>query len=45
MNWALAGTLAELQHVDFGPPLHSLVIPGHLHDMEQGMLEALSIKA
>ena len=38
----LAGRLADLQHVDFGPPLHSLVVPGHLHEMEQSMLAALT---
>ena len=33
-----AGTLAQLQSVDFGAPLHSLVIAGEVHDMEQEML-------
>jgi diphthine methyl ester synthase len=31
----IAGTLEELQHVDFGEPLHSLIIVGkHIHEVE-----------
>lgn len=36
----VAGTLAELQDVDFGPPLHSLVlVGGAMHDLEAAMFE------
>ena len=31
----VAATLKELLELDFGPPLHSLVIPGHLHVLEE----------
>jgi len=31
----VAGTLEELRVVDFGPPLHCLVIPGTMHFLEQ----------
>lgn len=34
----VAGTLAELMEVDFGGPLHSLIVCGDLHDLE---IEAL----
>jgi diphthine synthase len=34
-----AGTAEALQSVDFGPPLHILVIPAELHDMERSYLE------
>ena len=39
-----AGSLADLQQVDFGAPLHSLVIPGHLHEMERDMVAALTLQ-
>jgi len=39
---AKAGRLAELVHVDFGGPLHAIVIPGRLHFLEE---EALRIVA
>jgi len=32
--------ISKLKDVDFGPPLHTLVLPGELHFMEQ---EALTI--
>jgi diphthine synthase len=38
----LAGSIGDLIKRDFGPPLHSLVIPGKLHFME---IEALQILA
>jgi diphthine synthase len=44
----LVGTLDELQQMDLGPPLHSLIIPGQLHEVEAEMLEhyrSLSRKA
>ena len=31
----VVGTLGELLHVDFGAPLHCLVIPGHVHPLEE----------
>ena len=37
-----AGAINDLINLDFGPPLHSLVIPGKLHFME---IEALSVLA
>ena len=30
----LYDTLQELQEIDFGPPLHSLIICGELHPLE-----------
>lgn len=33
----VAGTLKELLTVDFGKPLHSLAIAGHMHEMEEAM--------
>jgi diphthine methyl ester synthase len=37
----VAGTMKELLDVDFGPPLHSLIISGELHPIEQQMLQHL----
>jgi diphthine synthase len=37
-----AGTLSQIQDSDFGPPLHILVIPATLHDMEKRYLELFS---
>ncbi|MFY9749169.1 MAG: diphthine synthase [Methanoregula sp.] len=34
-----AGTADALCSMDFGPPLHVLVVPGELHDMERQYLE------
>lgn len=34
-----SGTLKELKEFDFGKPLHSLIIPGKLHEIESKMLE------
>ncbi|MGV8169592.1 MAG: diphthine synthase [Candidatus Nanoarchaeia archaeon] len=34
-----AGPLKEIIKEDFGKPLHSLIIPGKLHDIEKEMLE------
>jgi len=34
-----AGTAKALIDFDFGPPLHILVVPGELHDMERQYLE------
>lgn len=33
-----AGTMAELLNVDFGPPLHSLIIAGDTHVIENEIL-------
>jgi diphthine synthase len=37
-----AGTADALRSVDFGPPLHILVIPAELHDMEREYLEVFA---
>jgi diphthine synthase len=34
-----AGTAGALKPVDFGPPLHILIVPAELHDMERSYLE------
>jgi diphthine synthase len=34
-----AGTADTLKSVDFGPPLHILIVPAELHDMERSYLE------
>jgi diphthine synthase len=34
-----AGTASTLRSFDFGPPLHILVVPAELHEMERGYLE------
>jgi diphthine synthase len=34
-----AGTAGALKQVDFGPPLHILIVPAELHDMERSYLE------
>jgi diphthine synthase len=34
----IAGTMAELLVADFGAPLHSFIIPGKMHPMEEEML-------
>jgi len=39
----VAGTLQELQQVDFGDPLHSLVICGELHPLEADLVEHFRI--
>ncbi len=33
------GKLSELEKIDFGKPLHSLIIPGKLHFMEEEIIE------
>ncbi|HWG92522.1 MAG TPA: diphthine synthase [Candidatus Thermoplasmatota archaeon] len=38
----VAGPLAKLAEVDFGPPLHILVVPGSLHFSEEEALKALA---
>ncbi|KAI8803866.1 diphthine synthase [Cladochytrium replicatum] len=39
----IAGTLEELLEVDFGGPLHSLVIPGVMHFLEGDMVKSISV--
>jgi hypothetical protein len=34
----ISGTMAELLLADFGGPLHSFIIPGEMHPMEEEML-------
>ncbi len=33
------GTIKEIKKEDFGEPLHSIIIPGKLHDVEKEMLQ------
>mmetsp|Transcript_5378 Transcript_5378/g.7031 ORF Transcript_5378/g.7031 Transcript_5378/m.7031 type:complete len:127 (-) Transcript_5378:366-746(-) len=40
----VAGTLNELKNVDFGSPLHSLIICGELHDLELEVLKEYLIE-
>ncbi|KAH7425683.1 hypothetical protein KP509_11G066200 [Ceratopteris richardii] len=40
----VAGKMKDLLAVDFGPPLHSIVIPGSLHPVEEEMLAFFSIE-
>jgi len=40
----VAGTMGELLEVDFGEPLHSLILCGEVHEFEQEMLELFSIE-
>ena len=35
----LSGTMEELLTADFGAPLHSFIIPGEMHPMEEEMLD------
>eukprot|EP00271_Cylindrocystis_brebissonii_P002408 TRINITY_DN13020_c0_g1_i2.p1 TRINITY_DN13020_c0_g1~~TRINITY_DN13020_c0_g1_i2.p1 ORF type:complete len:181 (-),score=22.41 TRINITY_DN13020_c0_g1_i2:53-595(-) len=39
----ISGQLSELTEVDFGPPLHSLVIPGDLHVIETESLDTFRL--
>lgn len=41
----VAGPMKDLLTVDFGPPLHSLIIPGNLHPMEEEVLAFFSIQS
>lgn len=41
----VAGSLRELLDVDFGPPLHSLIIAGQTHSIEDEILELYRPKA
>ncbi len=37
-----SGTLSEIKKIDFGAPLHSLIIPSKMHFVEEEMLELLN---
>lgn len=37
------GTITELLNVDFGAPLHSMVVLGTLHEMEEAFLETFRV--
>ncbi len=37
-----AGPAARIRTIDFGPPLHILVVPAELHDMERRYLEVFA---
>ena len=37
-----AGPADRIKAVDFGPPLHILIVPAHLHDMEKKYLEVFA---
>ena len=39
----VAGPLNALRHVDFGPPLHSLVLVGDVDHVEAAMLDVFKI--
>jgi diphthine synthase len=39
----IAGTVEELMSVDFGEPLHSLIIPGKLHHIEEEVIKSLRL--
>jgi diphthine synthase len=41
---AMAGSISEMLSQSFGPPLHSIVVPGKLHFMEEEALETLVAK-
>ena len=38
----ISGPISEMINKDYGPPLHSLVIPGKLHFMEIEALQTLA---
>lgn len=40
----VAGSMEDLRAVDFGAPLHCLVIVGETHPVEEEMLEFYKIK-
>lgn len=39
----VSGTIGQLLDVDFGPPLHSLVLCGEMHELEADMFKAFDI--
>ncbi|KAG0453362.1 hypothetical protein HPP92_026026 [Vanilla planifolia] len=40
----VSGSMKDLLHFDFGPPLHCLVIVGELHPIEEEMMEFYKVK-
>ncbi len=40
----IAGPMARLQQADFGPPLHSLVIAGDTHHVEDEILSYYTLR-
>jgi diphthine synthase len=40
----VSGTLSELLDVDFGPPLHSFVICGQMHELERDFINLFRVK-
>ncbi|CAA7405983.1 unnamed protein product [Spirodela intermedia] len=40
----VAGSIKDLLGVDFGPPLHCLIIVGHTHDLEDEMLQLYALR-
>lgn len=40
----IAAPMADLLEVDFGPPLHSLIIAGQLHNIEEEILDFFKVK-
>ncbi|KXS21513.1 Diphthine synthase [Gonapodya prolifera JEL478] len=41
----VVGTLGELSEVDFGAPLHSLIVPGKMHPLEVELVETFAINS
>ena len=39
----IAGKLKDIEKKDFGGPLHSIIVPGKLHDMEKQMLHSYGL--
>jgi diphthine synthase len=39
----VSGTMKELLDVDFGSPLHTLIIPGKMHFLESDMVKTFAI--
>jgi diphthine synthase len=39
----ISGTIKQLSHIDFGSPLHSFVIPGKTHELEDEFLQSISL--
>ncbi len=44
LTWTIYINIVQLLEVDFGAPLHSLVIAGELHPLELDMLNLLRPK-
>lgn len=38
-----SGTLAELVEIDFGGPLHSLVLAGEMHELERVLFDRIRV--